>query len=142
PPPQPPPTPLTAPPRAPRPRARRARRPGPAADIVVGKAASTLEKRVAVIGCGVIGLTTALTAQRAGMDVTIYTKDLLPHTRSVRANGSWTPDSRIALTKPAGPGFASLWEQMARYSWKTYRDYLGLPGNPIDFRDSYTLSDT
>lgn len=112
------------------------------ADIVVGKAASTLEKRVAVIGCGVIGLTTALTAQRAGMDVTIYTKDLLPHTRSVRANGSWTPDSRIALTKPAGPGFASLWEQMARYSWKTYRDYLGLPGNPIDFRDSYTLSDT
>lgn len=111
------------------------------AEIVVGKAASTLANSVAVIGCGVIGLTSALTAQRAGMNVTIYTKALLPHTRSVRANGSWTPDSRIALTKPAGDSFPALWEQMARYSWKTYRDYLGLPGNPIDFRDHYILSD-
>lgn len=111
------------------------------ADIAVGKAAATLDKKIAVIGCGVIGLTSALTALRAGMDVTIYTKDLLPHTRSVRANGSWTPDSRVALTKPAGDAFPALWEQMARYSWKTYRDYLGLPGNPIDFRDNYILSD-
>lgn len=112
------------------------------ANLAVGKAAATLEKKIAVIGCGVIGLTSALTAQRAGMDVTIYTKDLLPHTRSVRANGSWTPDSRVALTKPAGPGFAETWENMARYSWQTYRDYLGLPGNPIDFRETYILSDT
>lgn len=112
------------------------------ADIAVGKAASLSPRRIAVVGCGVIGLTSALSAQRAGFDVTIYTRDMLPHTRSVRANGSWTPDSRIALTAPAGPQFAEVWEQMARYSWKTYRDYLGLPGNPIDFRDNYTLSDT
>ncbi|MGG6429054.1 FAD-dependent oxidoreductase [Acetobacter ghanensis] len=113
-----------------------------AAHMAVGHAATTLERKVAVIGCGIIGLTSALTAQRAGFDVTIYTRDLLPHTRSVRANGSWTPDSRIALTQQAGPGFAQTWEKMARYSWQTYRDYLGLPGNPIDFRDNYTLSDT
>jgi D-amino-acid oxidase len=30
---------------------------------------------------------------------------------------------------------------MARTSWKTYRDYLGLPGNPVQFADRYTLSD-
>lgn len=111
------------------------------ANIVIGKVATTLEKKVAVIGCGIIGLTSALTAQRAGCDVTIYTRDTLPHTRSVRANGSWTPDSRIALTKPAGPAFADLWEQMARFSWATYRGYLGLPGAPIDFSDHYVLSD-
>lgn len=113
-----------------------------AAHLAVGQAAATLERRVAVIGCGIIGLTSALTALRAGLDVTIYTRDLLPHTRSVRANGSWTPDSRIALSAQASPTFANTWEQMARYSWQTYRDYLGLPGNPIDFRDNYTLSDT
>ncbi len=113
-----------------------------AAHLAVGQAAATLERRVAVIGCGIIGLTSALTALRAGLDVTIYTRDLLPHTRSVRANGSWTPDSRIALSAQASPTFARTWEQMARYSWQTYRDYLGLPGNPIDFRDNYTLSDT
>lgn len=113
-----------------------------AANIVVSKAAALGERRIAVIGCGIIGLTSALTAQRAGMNVTIYTKELLPHTRSVRANGSWTPDSRIALTQQAGTEFASLWEQMARYSWATYRTYLGLPANPVEFIDEYWLSDT
>ncbi|MBB2176714.1 FAD-dependent oxidoreductase [Gluconacetobacter johannae] len=111
------------------------------ANIAVGKAAAMPDRRIAVIGCGIIGLTSALTALRAGFDVTIYARDLLPHTRSVRANGSWTPDSRIALTAQAGPAFADLWEQMARYSWATYRDYLGLPGNPIEFVDSYVMAD-
>lgn len=112
------------------------------AQIVVSKVASAGTQKVAVIGCGIIGLTSALVAQRAGMNVTIYTKELLPHTRSVRANGSWTPDSRIALTQQAGPSFGALWEQMARYSWDTYHSYLGLPGNPIEFVDEYWLYDT
>ncbi|GEN63625.1 D-amino-acid oxidase [Acetobacter oeni] len=111
------------------------------ANIAVGNAATTQQKKLAVVGCGIIGLTSALIAQRAGFEVTIYTRDLLPHTRSVRANGSWTPDSRIALTEQAGPQFPDLWEQMARYSWATYRDYLGQPGNPIMFLDNYSLSD-
>ena len=111
------------------------------ADVAVEKARSVLPRDVAVIGCGVIGLTSAVLAQRAGMAVTVYTRDLLPRTRSVRANGSWTPDSRIALTGPAGPAFGDLWERMARFSWKSYRGYLGLPGRPIDFCDQYILSD-
>lgn len=112
------------------------------AAMAVERAAPLMEKHVAVIGCGIIGLTTAITAQRAGMNVTIYARDMLPHTRSVRANGSWTPDSRIALITAATPDFAATWERMARYSWQTYREYLGLPGNPVDFRDNYLLSDT
>jgi hypothetical protein len=67
---------------------------------------------------------------------------MYPRTRSVRANGSWTPDSRISLTEPAGPQFGELWEQMARYSYKMFRFYMGLPGRPIDFADQYRLSDT
>lgn len=111
------------------------------ADIAVEKARSVLPDAVAVIGCGIIGLTSAIAAQRAGMDVTIYTRDLLPRTRSVRANGRWTPDSRIALTAPAGPGFGQTWERMARFSWKTFLTYVGLPGHPIEFSDYYNLSD-
>ena len=49
---------------------------------------------------------------------------------------------RISLTEPAGPQFGALWEQMARYSYKTFRYYMGLPGRPIDFADQYRLSDT
>ena len=112
------------------------------ADIAVQKAMSVSPKQIAVIGCGIIGLTSAITAQRAGAQVTIYTRELLPRTRSVRANGSWTPDSRIALTAEAPANFGDTWEQMARMSWKTLRSYLGLPGNPVAFTDQYYLSDT
>jgi hypothetical protein len=112
------------------------------ANMAVQKAMSASPKEIAVIGCGIVGLTAAVLAQRAGAQVTIYTREMYPRTRSVRANGSWTPDSRISLTEPAGPQFGALWEQMARYSYKTFRYYLGLPGRPIDFADQYRLSDT
>lgn len=112
------------------------------ANVAVQKAMSFNPKEIAVVGCGVIGLTSAITAQKAGAKVTIYTRELLARTRSVRANGSWTPDSRIALASEVQPNFGALWEQMARYSWKTYRSYLGLPGDPVTFCDHYSLSDT
>jgi D-amino-acid oxidase len=96
---------------------------------------------IAVVGCGALGLTAAILAQRAGAKVTIYARDLISDTRSARATGSFTPDSRIALTDKAAPGFAALWEKMARISFHTYRDYLGLPGSPVEFTDRYYLSD-
>lgn len=111
------------------------------AEIAVGKALSVLPKEIAVIGCGIIGLTSAIVALRAGMKVTIYARDMIPRTRSYRASGSFTPDSRIALTEPAGPAFGDTWETMARLSWKTFRTYLGLPAQPVEFIDSYGVSE-
>jgi glycine/D-amino acid oxidase-like deaminating enzyme len=109
--------------------------------IAVQKAMATSPREIAVIGCGALGLTSATLAQRAGARVTIYARDLLPQARSSRATGTWTPDSRIALTAAAGPAFGDLWETMARTSFKTYRQYLGLPGNPVEWIDHYALSD-
>lgn len=109
--------------------------------VAVQRAMANSPREIAVIGCGALGLTSALVAQEAGAQVTIYAKDRLPNTRSVRATGSWTPDSRIALEDAVAPGFAALWEEMARTSFKTYRRYLGLPGVPIEWVDQYTLSD-
>src|SRR5882724_11902046 len=111
------------------------------ADMAVQKAMSASPKQIAVIGCGIIGLTSAITAQRAGAQVTIYTRELLPRTRSVRANGSWTPDSRIALAAEAPANFGATWERMARMSWKNLRPYLGLAGNRVAFTDQYYLTD-
>lgn len=96
---------------------------------------------VAVLGCGALGLTAALTAQRAGLEVTIYAKERPPFVRSARATGSWTPDSRIALTSAAAPDFAARWEAMARASFSMYQSFLGMPGNPIEYADHYDLSD-
>ncbi len=109
--------------------------------IAVRKAMANSPKQIAVIGCGALGLTSAILAQQAGAQVTIYARDLLPATRSARATGSWTPDSRIALTNAVSPDFPALWEEMARISFKKYRSYLGLPGRPVEWNDRYYLSD-
>src|SRR5579859_310530 len=98
-------------------------------------------REVAVVGCGAIGLSSAILAQEAGAKVTIYAKDLLPDARSARATGSWTPDSRIALTDKAGPQFPVLWEEMARTSFKRFRRYLGLADSPVEWTDRYYCSD-
>ena len=96
---------------------------------------------VAVIGCGALGLTSAILAQRAGARVTIYARDQLMETTSARATGEWTPDSRIALAYAAAANFGTVWEEMARAAFKTHRNYLGLPGTPVEWIDQYSVSD-
>uniref|UniRef100_B0T342 D-amino-acid oxidase n=1 Tax=Caulobacter sp. (strain K31) TaxID=366602 RepID=B0T342_CAUSK len=98
-------------------------------------------KEVAVIGCGALGLTSALLLQRAGAKVTIYAKERTPQTRSFRATGTWSPDSRVADADKVAPGFPALWEEMARTSYAAYQTLLGLPGEPVSWSDRYTLSD-
>jgi len=96
---------------------------------------------VAVIGCGALGLTAALTAQRAGMRAVIYAKEPPPpYVRSCRATGSWTPVSRIALSSGAPQDFASMWERMARTSFAMYQSYLGIAGTPVEWTDRYIFS--
>jgi glycine/D-amino acid oxidase-like deaminating enzyme len=109
--------------------------------IAVQKAMATGEREIGVIGCGALGLTSSLLLQRAGARVTIYAKDLPPNVRSSLASGLWTPDSRICLEENATPAFKQIWENMARQSFKTYQSLLGLPGNPVEFIDTYFASD-
>ena len=109
--------------------------------IAAGKALEGGTKEVAVIGCGALGLTSALLLQRAGAKVTIYAKERTPQTRSFRATGTWSPDSRVADADKVAPGFPALWEEMARTSYATYQTLLGLPGEPVSWSDRYTLFD-
>jgi len=110
--------------------------------LAVNKALTALPDRVAVVGCGVMGLTSALLAQAAGKPVTIYTRDLIQQAPSARATGSFTPDSRIALSDAVSPEFPGLWEEMARTSLKTFRSHLGLPGDPVRWIDRYIVSNS
>jgi hypothetical protein len=109
--------------------------------IAVQKAMAIGARDVAVIGCGALGLTSALLLQRAGADVTIYAKDLPPNVRSSFATGIWSPDSRICLEEHATPSFKRVWESMARESFRAYQSLLGLPGNPVEFIDIYKVQD-
>jgi glycine/D-amino acid oxidase-like deaminating enzyme len=109
--------------------------------LAVEKAMATGEREIAVIGCGALGLTCAILLQRAGARVTIYAKERPPEVRSARATGSWTPDSRIALTNSVSSDFPALWERMCRYSFHAYENYLGLAGDPVEWTDRYSLWD-
>ena len=95
---------------------------------------------VAVVGCGALGLTSALTLQRMGARVVIYAGERTPFTRSMRATGSWTPDSRVADADRVSPAFAAQWEAMARESYANHQTYLGTEGDPVVFSDRYALS--
>lgn len=99
-------------------------------------------REIAVVGAGAIGLTTAITAQRMGLKVTIYAKERFPDVRSARATGTWSPHSRIAMTGAVNDAFATRWERMTRQTFTMHQSFLGLSGNPIEWVDRYSLSDS
>jgi glycine/D-amino acid oxidase-like deaminating enzyme len=103
-------------------------------------AQATGARQIGVIGCGALGLTSALLAQRAGLSVRIYARELPPDVFSMRASGLWTPDSRICDAEHAA-AFGDRWEEMTRTSFRTYQSLLGLPGRPIEWIDGYAVSD-
>ncbi len=62
-----------------------------AAEMAVGRA----QRQAAVIGCGVVGLSTTRQLQRRGFDVTIYAEHVPPNTTSNMSLASWTPTSGL-----------------------------------------------
>ncbi len=108
--------------------------------LAVRMAQATGVRQLGVIGCGALGLTSAILAQRAGLSVRIYAKDLPPDVYSMRASGLWTPDSRICDAAHAD-AFGERWEEMTRTSFRVYQSMLGIPGRPIEWIDGYSLSD-
>lgn len=104
-------------------------------------ARATGQAQQAVIGCDAIGLTTALVAQRAGLRVRVCARERPPAVRSSFATGLWSPDWRVCTSAYATPAFARRRERMARSSFGIYQNLLGLPGDPIEWRDGDVLSD-
>jgi glycine/D-amino acid oxidase-like deaminating enzyme len=109
--------------------------------IAIRKALAGGDRDIAVIGCGALGLTSALLLQRAGAKVTIFAKELPPNVRSSLATGLWTPDSRICMEDNATAEFKRQWEDMARTSFQTYQNFLGLSDTPVEYIDNYFVSD-
>jgi D-amino-acid oxidase len=95
----------------------------------------------AVIGAGVIGLTTALRLIETGAEVTLYAAEFPAETRSARATGVWSPSSRVALESAIEPGFVPRWERWARASYEVHRQMVGLIGDPVEFLPSYETFD-
>ena len=110
--------------------------------IAVSKALAQSPDRVAVVGCGVLGLTSALLAQAAGKRVTIYAREMILADfvvpRALRIVHARLAHRAVQCREPRIP---ALWEEMARTSLKTFRSHLGLPGDPVRWIDRYVVSD-
>jgi glycine/D-amino acid oxidase-like deaminating enzyme len=86
------------------------------------------QRRFAVIGCGVNGLSTAITLQRRYQDgpstVTIYARDLPPNTTSNIAAGYWSPVS-LFESSAASSTFVPQMKAAARISNRTFQLMVG-----------------
>jgi len=92
----------------------------------------------AVLGCGVIGLSTAILMQRQGWQVTIYAKDLPPHTTSNVAGALWGPH---AVSDP-GRTDSAFYRQFVRAARLAHRRFQEMVGDDYGVRwiDTYNLS--
>ena len=90
------------------------------ASLAVDLARNIDHHNVAVIGCGVIGLSTARLLQRRGKAVTIYAKDLPPETTSNVAGGFWYPTS-VFDTARVSPQFLEQFRIACRTSHRAFQ---------------------
>ena len=95
---------------------------------------------VAVIGSGIMGLTSARLLQDAGWDVTIYTRDVYRHTTSNVAAGEWGPFS-AHRPSDSSDAFKSQLEWASRIAHHAYTNLTG-PKYGIRWLEAYTLSNT
>lgn len=92
--------------------------------LAVEKALPLGHRTCAVIGCGAVGLATARLMQLKGYTVTIYAKDLPPHTTSNVAAGQWSPFTVFEKDKIT-PEFYSQFLRASRLSFGYFRKLIG-----------------
>jgi glycine/D-amino acid oxidase-like deaminating enzyme len=79
---------------------------------------------VAVIGAGVMGLTTARLVQEAGYPVTVYTAALPPETTSNIAGGQWHPFGHFQADAVTD-AWRDQFRRAADYSWRRFQIMVG-----------------
>lgn len=108
-----------------------------AAELASEFAAETGERRFAVLGCGIMGLTTARLLQDRGFQVTVYARELPPHTTSNVAGGQWSPFT-VSQAGETSPDFDRQFERAARLAHGRYQLLVG-PRYGVRWIENYSL---
>ncbi len=104
-----------------------------AADLVADRTPA----HAAVLGCGVIGLTTARTLQNRGWQVTIYAAGLPPATTSNIAGAQWTPTT-VFSADAVTPSFLDTFRNASRIANRAFQLMVG-PMYGVRWIDNYVL---
>jgi D-amino-acid oxidase len=108
------------------------------AQLAVAEAAQVEARQAAVIGCGVVGLSTARLLQQRGYAVTIYTKAMPPDTTSNVAGGLLSPVT-VYDHERVTPEFRRQFGEAGRFAFRRYQSMVG-DGYGVRWMPVYALS--
>jgi len=104
-------------------------------------ALAATERRAAVIGCGIVGLTTARQLQRHGFDVTIYAMSLPPDTTSNMAWAAFTPVSGLIANDRRTPQWDDQFRRAAVIAYREHQLLIGT-NRGVSWIDEYSSMTT
>ena len=99
---------------------------------------ATGERQAAVLGAGIMGLTTARLLQDRGWTVTVYTKAMPLDTTSAIAGGQWSPTSVFDEGR-ATPAFEAQFKDAARLAHQMFGRLVG-SSYGISWKENYFLN--
>jgi D-amino-acid oxidase len=108
------------------------------ADMAAQHALATPHRDAAVLGCGVIGLTTARILQDRGFTVTIYARELSPDTTSNIAGAMWGPVT-VVDNPLRTPEFDQQYVRASRYAFRYFQTLVS-PKYGVSWRERYSLT--
>ena len=111
-----------------------------AAEIATDRAADQEDRRAAVLGCGVVGLTTARQLQRRGFDVTIYAMAVPPNTTSNMSLAGFTPTSGLVETDQRTRAWDAQFRRAVGIAYKQLQLLVG-PKYGISWGNGYSMLD-
>jgi glycine/D-amino acid oxidase-like deaminating enzyme len=91
-----------------------------AADLLRGLEARSTQ--VAVLGAGVVGLSTACVLRERGFAVRVYARDFPPHTTSDVAGAEWSPD---IVDRGATREARARFDRLLVWSWRRFQSLAG-----------------
>ncbi len=103
-----------------------------AADLALAHA----DRRAAVIGCGVVGLSSARMLQRRGFDVSIYAAALPPDTTSNMSLASFTPTSGLVSSAHRTPEWDDQFRRSVEIAYRELQLLVGR-GYGVSWIDYY-----
>jgi D-amino-acid oxidase len=110
------------------------------ASMATEMAMSHLDRKAAVLGSGVVGLTSARELQRHGFDVTIYAATVPPDTTSNMSLAGFTPTSGLVDFKMRTPQWDAQFTQAVRFSYRRLQLMIG-PKYGVTWIKQYSPTD-
>ena len=98
------------------------------------------QRRAAVIGCGVVGLTSARQLQRRGFDVTIYAMAIPPDTTSNMSLAGFTPVSGLIANDRRTPEWDAQFQRAVEIAYRQLQLLAG-PNYGVSWISNYSLTD-